>query len=139
MTEKAEPKRKRVYEGAEKERRLAYQRQYNQRKRDEEKAAKHRPLKPIEIAQQRRVPLHKVANEGSKEEMAEFGRKWAAQKRDTQAYLAMLEQEKLQAGNDWNDSAWEHCNDAIGGQFAPKWEESDAYYEDLCKTFMGEA
>jgi hypothetical protein len=111
MTEKTapteKPKRKRVYEGAEKERRLAYQRQYNQRQRDEEKAATHRPLKPIEIAQLKRVPLHKVANEGSREEMARFGQKWLSQTRDIEAYYAMLEQEKLEAGNDWNDSGKE--------------------------------
>jgi hypothetical protein len=69
---------------------------------------KHKPLKPIEIAQQRRVPLHKVANEGSKEEMAEFGRKWLAKTHDVKAYRAMLEAEKEAAGKDWNDSgkAW---------------------------------
>jgi hypothetical protein len=52
---------------------------------------KHKPLKPIEIAQQRRVPLHKVANEGSKEEMAEFGRKWLAKTHDVKAYNGFSE------------------------------------------------
>jgi hypothetical protein len=109
------PKRKRAYKGKDLERRLAYQREYNRKLRAKEKAAQHRPLKPIEIAQLKRVPLHKVANEGSKEEMARFGQKWAAQTRDIEAYYAMLEQERLQAGNDWNEQSKPHFDKLMKG------------------------
>jgi hypothetical protein len=118
MSEQApteKPKRKRVYKGEELERKRAYMREYNRKLRAKEKAAKHRPLKPIEIAQLKRVPLHKVANEGSKEEMARFGQKWQSQTRDIAAYRALLEQERVAAGNDWNEQSKSHFDKLMKG------------------------
>jgi hypothetical protein len=107
------PKRKRVYKGEELERRLARQREYNRKLRAKEKAAKHRPLKPIEIANARQRPPQ--GKSGERAEMQQFGQKWAAQTRDIEAYYAMLEQERLQAGNDWNEQSKPHFDKLMKG------------------------
>lgn len=72
---------------------------------------KHRPLKPIEIAQQRQP----TAKSGEKAEMRQFSQKWAAQQRDTQAYLAMLEREKEAAVGGWHDSGKEWFWERVEG------------------------
>jgi hypothetical protein len=70
----------------------------------QKKAAKHRPLKPIEIANAKPRPVSNVPTEGSKEEMRQFGQKWLTKTTDVKAYRAMLEAEKDAAGEDWNES-----------------------------------
>lgn len=106
-----EAKRKRVYDGEQLERRRAYQRDYGRKKRAAEKAANgtknHKAGSPITTRAKKPMPVPNTPTEGSKAEMARFGQKWAAQKRDTQAYLAMLECEKLEAVGVWNEGGKE--------------------------------
>lgn len=96
----SEPKRIRTYEGEALERRRAYQRAYNQKKRDAEKAQGKKPYQ----RQPHQAPM------ASTPQKPDNYLETIVKQHTPDEIRKMIEADKLKAGNDFNDSSIEFFN-----------------------------